>query len=309
MKIDVNSLKIESFIEFLVAEKNLSRNTIESYTGDLKQFFKILNNIEFSQVKEKHIKKYIYFLSEKFSGKSQSRKISCIKQFYLFLVNERECNSNPMINLNVPKNEKKLPKFLSEDEMKSLIDATYQDSSFQGIRTSLMVEVLYATGMRVSELVSLKISAFKDDFSSILILGKGNKQRFVPLTKQAKILCVNYLEKRKVFFQKRKFDSGFLFPSYSSKGHLTRNRFFQVLKKYAVKANIEKSLLSPHIIRHSFATHLLERGVDLRTIQSSLGHSDISTTQVYTHIQTKKLKKIIEDKHPLKSNIKNLIKS
>ena len=306
---NLNELRIESFLEFIIAEKYLSQNTQSAYKSDLKQFFDFFKQISFKNISETHLRKYINFLSENFKSKTHARKLSTIKQFYNFLIKEQECVINPVINFDNPKEGRKLPKFLSENDMKKLIDTCYKDNTLSGLRMSLMIEILYATGIRVSELVSLTIPAFKDDFSSLVINGKGNKQRYVHLTNKARMVCLKYLKNKNKYNLKSQKDVNFLFPSYSKLGHITRHRFFQLIKKYAVKAGIDEKSLSPHTIRHSFATHLLDRGVDLRTIQISLGHSDISTTQVYTHVQTKKLKSIIEDKHPLKKNFSKLIKS
>ena len=169
-----------------------------------------------------------------------------------------------------------------------------------------MLEILYATGIRISELVSLKVGDLSDDLSYMVILNKGERQRLIPLISKIKNLLKIYIEnlKQKSLEQNSKY----LFPSNSKSGYLTRNRFFQILKKVGVKAGIPSSDLSPHKIRHSFASHLLERGVDLRVIQESLGHKDISTTQIYTHVKTKKLRKILKENHSLQKNINKLIK-
>ena len=168
-----------------------------------------------------------------------------------------------------------------------------------------MLEIMYATGIRVSEMVSIKIGDLADDYSSVLILNKGKSQRVVPFISKVQIILKKFLDISKF---ENKDKSIFLFPSNSKLGHITRNRFFQILKDLALRSGIDKKNLSPHKIRHSFASHLLDRGVDLRIIQESLGHKDISTTQIYTHIKTKKLRKILEEKHSLKKNIKKLIK-
>ena len=302
-----DKLNIEEYIEFLLAEKNLSKNTRDSYLNDLNQFHKFFKDKFFDKITELDIKQYIEFLSSNYSSTTHARKLSTLKQYYSFLIDEKKCEYNPMLNFSFPKNKKRLPKVLSEDEINLLIDSSYDDHSDSGIRLSLMLEILYATGIRVSELVSLKVSYISEDFCSLLIFGKGDKERYVPLTKKAISSLKKYLSVRENFIKKHK-DNGFLFPSISKTGYLSRNRFFQILKTYANEKNFHPDQISPHIIRHSFATHLLDRGVDLRTIQSTLGHSDISTTQIYTHVQTKKLRKILEKKHPLKSNFKKLIK-
>ena len=192
--------------------------------------------------------------------------------------------------------------------MNKIFEVCHKDKSNFGLRLTTMIEILYATGIRVSELVNIKLSFFDEKFSNILILGKGNKERVIPVTETAKTVIKKYLAVRKNFLNSNVDDNGFLFPSTSKSNHITRHRFFQMLKNLSAKTNIPSSKLSPHVIRHSFATHLLDRGVDLRVIQMSLGHSDISTTQIYTHVQTKKLKEILETKHPLKKNFSKLIK-
>ncbi len=303
-------LILEDFHEYLVAQKNLSENTCNSYLGDLTNFFQFCSAKNIYDVSSEDLKKYINYISSKFSVKTHSRKLSSIKQFYFFLITDNKIKINPTVNISFPKTQRKLPKVLNEEQVKILIDSTYSDTSDKGIRFSAMLEIMYSTGIRVTELVSLKITSFKDDYSSILIFGKSKKERFVPLTKTAKDAILNYLKVRDNFVKKNiDFEKNFfLFPSSSNSKHLTRNRFFQLLKDHAKKINFSFKNLSPHVIRHSFASHLLDRGVDLRTIQTSLGHSDIGTTQIYTHVQTSKLKKILEKKHPLKKNIEKFSK-
>ncbi len=303
-----NLLEVENFIEFIVAQKNLSKNTCLSYNTDLLQFIKFIDNRLLVDVTENDINRFVVNLSKKFSGSTHSRKLSTLKQFYSFLHYEKKCIKDPTLNIDFPKNDKKLPKVLSEEEMSKLIEILYQDKSFKGIRLKTMVEIMYATGIRVTELVSLKISSFQNNFSSLIVMGKGNKERFVPLTSQAKIAVKEYLQIRKIFLNEQVNDEGFLFPSNSKNRFLSRNRFFQILKELSIKVNINPDRMSPHVIRHSFATHLLDRGVDLRIIQTSLGHSDISSTQIYTHVHSNKLKNIIENKHPLKVNLNKLAK-
>ena len=169
---------------------------------------------------------------------------------------------------------------------------------------SVMMEILYATGIRVSELVEMKNGDLSEDLSSVLINGKGGKQRVAPLFGKVKKVLKKYLYEK----QKFKLKSSFLFPSNSKSGHITRHRFFQLLKKLSLECGVDVSKVSPHTIRHTFASHLLERGVDLRVIQESLGHKDISTTQIYTHVQSKKIRKILEEKHSIKNELKKLIK-
>ena len=302
-----NLFKAELFLEFLAVQKNLSENTRNSYFFDIKGFLSFFRNIDLRSLEEKDLQNYFLEISKKNSSSTQSRKLTTLINFFDFLISEKICMKNPCLNINFPKLEKKIPRILSEKQVNDLIDKSYLNKSDHGIRLSLMLELLYSTGLRVSELVELKLSSIGDNFQSLLIRGKGGKQRYMPITEKTKIILERYLEVRKKNLQNKK-DLGFLFPSRGSKNHLTRNRFFQILKNLSSKVNISPERLSPHVIRHSFATHLLDRGVDLRTIQSSLGHSDISTTQIYTHVKTSKLREIIEKKHPLKKNINKLTK-
>ena len=303
-----NILLVDQYIEFLIVQRNLSKNSCFSYRTDLKQFLNFIGEKKLLYVDDSIVKKYILFLSSRYSVSSHARKLSVVKQFFNFLLNENKIIENRFLDLNSPKLEKKLPSVLSESEINMIFDEAYKDKSARGIRFITMMEIMYATGIRVSELVGLKIASLKEDFSSILILGKGKKERYVPLTETAKAATIEYLKVRENLIKNESKGSIFLFPTNSKSSHITRIRFFQILKGVCMKLTIDPNRVSPHVIRHSFATHLLDRGVDLRIIQTSLGHADISTTQIYTHVQTKKLKNIIENKHPLKSSINKLTK-
>ena len=303
-----NILLVNQYIEFLIVQRNLSKNSCFSYRTDLKQFLNFIGEKKLLYVDDSIVKKYILFLSSRYSVSSHARKLSVVKQFFNFLLNENKIIENRFLDLNSPKSEKKLPSVLSESEINMIFDEAYKDKSAKGIRFITMMEIMYATGIRVSELVGLKIASLKEDFSSILILGKGKKERYVPLTETAKAAIIEYLKVRENLIKNESKGSIFLFPTNSKSSHITRIRFFQILKGVCMKLTIDPNRVSPHVIRHSFATHLLDRGVDLRIIQTSLGHADISTTQIYTHVQTRKLKNIIENKHPLKSSINKLTK-
>jgi integrase/recombinase XerD len=303
-----NILLVDQYIEFLIVQRNLSKNSCFSYRTDLKQFLNFIGEKKLLYVDDSIVKKYILFLSSRYSVSSHARKLSVVKQFFNFLLNENKIIENRFLDLNSPKSEKKLPSVLSESEINMIFDEAYKDKSAKGIRFITMMEIMYATGIRVSELVGLKIASLKEDFSSILILGKGKKERYVPLTETAKAAIIEYLKVRENLIKNESKGSIFLFPTNSKSSHITRIRFFQILKGVCMKLTIDPNRVSPHVIRHSFATHLLDRGVDLRIIQTSLGHADISTTQIYTHVQTRKLKNIIENKHPLKSSINKLTK-
>jgi len=297
---------IEKYLENILTKKNVSNNTFASYKNDLQQFQRFFNLNEIENIDECKIKNYVNFLAKNYSTASHCRKLSSLKNFFTFLEEKKFIRYNFFDSTEFPKFKRTIPKILSEEQIKNIINLSYNDSTYKGIRLSLMLEMLYATGIRVSELVSLKVGNISDDYSFIIILNKGRKERIVPLISKVQNVLKKYL--KILQDNKAKSSKNYLFPSNSKSGHITRVRFFQILKKIGSKAFIDKELLSPHKVRHSFATHLLHRGVDLRLIQESLGHKDISTTQIYTHIQTKKLRKILTEKHSLKKNMSKLIK-
>ena len=302
---EVNYL-IEKYLENILTKKNVSKNTFMSYKNDLQQFQKFFNLNTIENVDEEKIKNYVNFLAKNYSTASHCRKLSSLKNFFIFLEEKNLIKYNFFDSTEFPKFKRTIPKILSEEQIKKIINLSYNDSTDKGIRFSLMLEMLYATGIRISELVSLKLADISDDHSFIIILNKGRKERIVPLISKVQNILKKYLNILQD--NKAKSNNNYLFPSNSKSGHITRIRFFQILQKIGSKALIDKELLSPHKVRHSFATHLLNRGVDLRLIQESLGHKDISTTQIYTHIQTKKLRKILTEKHSLKRNMSKLIK-
>ena len=302
---EVNYL-IEKYLENILTKKNVSKNTFMSYKNDLQQFQKFLNLNTIKNVDEGKIKNYVKFLAKNYSTASHCRKLSSLKNFFIFLEEKNLIKYNFFDSTEFPKFKRTIPKILSEKQIKKIINLSYNDSTDKGIRFSLMLEMLYATGIRISELVSLKLADISDDHSFIIILNKGRKERIVPLISKVQNILKKYLNILQN--NKAKSNKNYLFPSNSKSGHITRIRFFQILQKIGSKALIDKELLSPHKVRHSFAPHLLNRGVDLRLIQESLGHKDISTTQIYTHIQKKKLRKILTEKHSLKRNMSKLIK-
>ena len=297
---------IEKYIEFIFAQKNLAKNTVISYKNDLSEFARFIGHNDFLDLTINQLKGYVSHLSKNFSPSSHCRKLSSVKNFFLYLYDLKLVNNTPMDFIDFPKLPKKIPKFLSESEVNILIEKSYEDHSFRGLRRTLLIEILYATGIRVSELVSIRHGDITDNYSSIIIKGKGGKQRIVPLF--GKVISV--LKKYIGFLNKLKEQSNslFLFPSNSKLGHLTRNRFFQILKDLGEEINLDLKRISPHVLRHSFASHLLSRGVDLRIIQESLGHKDISTTQIYTHIQASKLRKILEKRTYVDDEIKKFKK-
>ncbi len=292
------ALLIESFLEMMMAERGSSSNTCQAYRRDLADFVRFSENssINIEKVTKKDVQDFLASLTGRgISARSSARKLSTLKQFYQFLFSEQIIPDNPVITIEGPKQTKSLPKFLTEQEMARLFETVQKDLSEQGARTAALLEISYAAGLRVSELVSLKISAIQKD-GTLIIKGKGGKERMVPLHRTAQEKIKNYLNIRHIFLGEGE-ESEWLFPSDGK--HLTRQRFGQILKELAIKANLDPAKISPHILRHSFASHMLHHGADLRVLQELLGHSDISTTQVYTHILDEKLKNIVTNKHPL----------
>jgi integrase/recombinase XerD len=290
---------LEKFLEILYVEKNLSKNSVISYQNDLREFVAFvgqrkLNNKLFSQYLENLGKR-------KLANNSYLRKTSSLRGFIKFLLKEEIISENPLKLIASVKKEKKIPKFLSPEEIVRILKYCEQDKN---LRILVLLEILYSTGLRVSELVSLKVSNLRFiDFERlkldevIYVIGKGNKERIAPLSEKAKQVLERYLKTNRENLLKK--ENIYLFPSTAKEGHLTRQRFGQILKELALQVGINPTKISPHIIRHSFATHLLENGLDLRSIQELLGHSNISTTEIYTHIMTNKLKDAVREHHPL----------
>jgi integrase/recombinase XerD len=305
-----DSLYIESFLEMMTVERNVASNTIISYKNDLQDFMNFCQKIpkSITNITIEDIRHYIIDLSkEKFDPKTIARRLSALRQFYQFLFNENIISDNPTLNIDLPKTSKILPGVLSEEEVNLLINTSYQDLTPEGIRLTAMLEVLYASGMRVSELVTLRTNdvQFKKNSEEakphIIIKGKGGKERLVVLHNKAVIAIEKYLQYLPLLTNNK--DEKCLFPSkISNEGHITRQYFGKLLKKLAINTGIDPSKLSPHKIRHSFATHLLNHGADLRVIQELLGHKDISTTQIYTHISNDQLKSVVYEMHPLAKN-------
>ncbi len=302
--------KVELFFEKIRAEDGLSSNTIKSYRNDLEllQEFLDLKKISITKASQDDLKKYLRFLADQnFRNSSISRKISCFKHFYRFLLDEKSISENPTRNLESPKKMVNLPKMLSENEIDKLFEILKNSESKKDIRLLAMVEIMYSSGLRVSELVSLPISCVQKEGNSfrdyLFVLGKGNKERIAALNQSSLEALKNYLKIRNSGSNK---NSKWLFVGKSLKNnndsHVTRQAFNKSLKELAQKANIDKERVHPHVLRHSFATHLLNKGADLRVLQELLGHCDISTTQIYTHVMDSKLKELVFQHHPLKKS-------
>lgn len=317
---------IKHFLNKIRAEDGLALNTIISYGKDLELFSNFLekNNILIIDISKDDLKNYLEFLHQNnLTHASISRKISCLKNFYRFLEEENLIKTSPAINLHSPKKEIKLPKFLTEEEIFKLLNFINNDKSEFGIKLSSMLEILYSAGLRVSELVSLPISAIgeiedqngnKTLRNYLIVKGKGNKERIAALNKTTIKKIIEYIDfRKKSGFEKSKWLFVGTFRSSKKQDkirlnqtknlindkHITRQRFHQMLKELAVKSGIDPSKVHPHIIRHSFATHLLNNGIDLRVLQELMGHSDISSTEIYTHILDAKKQDLVLKKHPL----------
>ena len=289
---------VNQFINYLDVERGLAQNTLESYGRDLHQFENYLQNSNMGMLKDSNrtiIITYLGSLQSKGRAVSTiSRNLAAIKSFYQYLVRERYLENDPAAKLESPKIEKKLPKVLTISEVEELLK---QPSSLlpTGLRDKAMLELLYATGIRVSELISLNISDVNLEMGYIKCYGKGAKERIVPLGSIA-VKCVqDYLNKGRSKLI-RTYEEAALFVNHHG-NRLTRQGFWKIIKKYAHEASIDKEI-TPHTLRHSFATHLLENGADLRSVQKMLGHADISTTQIYTHVTNNHLKEVYDKTHP-----------
>ena len=301
---------IEKFLEAKYAEAGLSENSIFAYSRDLEKVSIRINKPLLNATQTELEKYFVHLEKLGYSQSTRARHLSSIKQFFKFCVEAGYMSNDPSSQLSGPKSAKSLPKTLTLEEVDALLKVakTHGQTEFQRARNECLMELLYASGMRISELMSLPVSTARGRPKMILIKGKGGKERLVPLSPPA----LNALD-RWLKFRDKKEDlsiktglktSNFLFPSNSKNGHLTRNWFFNKIKSWAIEAGIRSESVSPHTIRHAFATHLLGNGADLRVIQTILGHSDIATTEIYTHIVNDKLKSTLEDHHPLSTKSK-----
>lgn len=306
---------VDSFLDMLTTERGAALNTRHAYWRDLADvslYLRKERNTDVDKATTEDIQAYLKDLSEKTHTKGSNkgkiavrtvaRRLSALRQFYRFLVSEEIREDDPTTTIDSPKQGRTLPKTLSEDEVTALITTAGEPGTPESVRLVCLLEMLYATGLRVSELVGLPMSAIGEASQFLMISGKAGRERMVPLSDPAQKAIANYLNIRKRFVgsdDQGKQDK-WLFPSRTSdSGHLTRQRFAQLLKDLARAAEVDEDRVSPHVLRHAFATHLLSHGADLRSVQKMLGHADIATTQIYTHMVGDKLKKTVEDKHPL----------
>ncbi len=290
---------LAQFLEMLAAEKGRAQNSLAAYSRDLNHFLEH-TNASFLTVADEDIRQYLAFLyKEGLKVGTVARRLSAIRQLYLFLYRDGIRADNPAANIESPRLEQPLPKILSKEDIDRLLDTAEEKSQsgkMENLRLHALMETLYATGLRVSELVTLPKRSVGPDTSMIMVRGKGGRERMVPLGNKARLALLGYM---KALTGKDKSDSGYLFPSRGVEGHITRRRVGQMLKDLAVEAGVMPSSVSPHKLRHAFATHLLAHGADLRAVQQMLGHADISTTQIYTHVLEERLKNLVLTKHPL----------
>ena len=283
---------LRSFLNYLLVDKGLSNNTAKAYEADISSFFQWLDNedLKYKNLQEDHINQYISFLFQrKMRSSSVNRKISSIKSFYIFLVKRNFVKNSPLNDLVTPKQEKYLPESMSEAEVDKLLNSPDVANKIEN-RDKAMIEMLYATGMRISELVNLKITDVDMKRCVVKVFGKGSKERLVPFGETALDSLKSYLNDREQSSSKEIF--------LSNRGKkMTRVAFWQRVKIYLIRENLKNSI-SPHTLRHAFATHLLNRGADLRSVQLLLGHSDLSTTQIYTHIAKQRLSDVLKKHHP-----------
>jgi integrase/recombinase XerD len=305
---------INLFLDMLAAEQGAGPNTLDAYRRDLADFSEFLarSGQAFAGAETQGLRDYLADLDARgFKSSSVARRLSAMRHLFRFLLNERVRSDNPAAILSGPKRGRGLPKVLSIADVDRLLThakaltQTPEASALQRLRAMrlyCLLEVLYATGLRVSELVALPLSASRRDARMIVVRGKGDKERLVPLNEPSRQAMADYLaaiEALKSGKKQKAAGSKWLFPSFGESGHLTRQHFARDLKELAASAGLAPRLVSPHVLRHAFASHLLHNGADLRIVQTLLGHTDISTTQIYTHVVEERLKSLVRDLHPL----------
>ena len=310
-----NHLKyLVRFLEMLSAERGAAQNTLDSYERDLTSFINYCegNRDELLEVTKSELKNYIHHLSEQgLATATRSRSISALRQFYRFLHAEGIIKDDPAQTLRGPQKSRSLPKTLSVAEVEKLLEtarmrcetaarSSGDNNRLKAARLYCLLEILYATGLRVTELVAMPRATLQGDDRALTITGKGGRQRLVPLNQPARDAIAGYLQAEADYLDGLPATSPWLFPSRSKHGHFTRQRLGQELKGLAEDVGLNPEKVSPHILRHAFASHLLDRGADLRSVQQLLGHADITTTQIFTHVLEERLKRLVNDHHPLR---------
>ncbi|HUB14427.1 MAG TPA: tyrosine recombinase [Acetobacteraceae bacterium] len=286
---------VEAFLEMLAAERGAARNTLAAYEADLSDFasFALTRGQAVAGADSSVLQAYMAWLGAAgLSARTAARRLSALRQFHRFLLREGLRADDPTALLDTPRLPQALPKYLAEDEVDALLKAASGKPGRQGMVALAALEILYASGMRISELLSLPRSALAGDAALLLIRGKGGKERIVPLTDAAKRAAAALVAETGK-------DCRFLFPGRDKRRAMTRQGFFLLLKQVALAAGLDPARVSPHVLRHSFASHLLARGADLRSLQTLLGHADIATTQIYTHVLSERLQRLVEAHHPL----------
>ena len=293
---------LERFLEALASEKGVAQNTLIAYQRDIQDWIAFLKERSVCSADAKDAERYVAtLLARELKSTSICRHVSALRQFYLFLLSEKYVTEQPFLNFALQAH-KPLPRVLNVSEMRDLLMAAQRDATPEGRRLWALAELLYATGLRVSELVTLPLTTIahlltSPDPSAFLVAGKGGHERMVFLTAQAVEALRAYLTIRPLFTKPA--NNAYLFASSGKERHLTRQRVGQLLKDLAIRANIHPERVSPHVLRHAFATHLLSQGVDLISLQALLGHRDISTTQIYTHVDQRRLTEVMTKYHPL----------
>lgn len=296
-----DSPQLDAFLEMLAAERNASLNTQIAYRRDLGDFaaFLVRRRRRLHEAEAADVRAYLARMERAgLTARTSARRLSALRQFHRFLVAENIRSDDPMSAIDSPRLGRSLPKILGEKEVGALIAAAKSKPGPEGARLVAFLEVLYAAGLRVSELVGLPLAAISRDGRFLTVRGKGDKERLVPVGEPAQDAIAAYKAVRGEFLAEGR-TSKFLFPSRAASGHLTTARVAQLMKELAAKAGIDPRRLSPHVLRHAFATHMIDHGADLRSVQQMLGHADIATTQIYTHVARERLQRLVGEHHPL----------
>jgi len=292
----------DAFLEMMAVERAAASNTLKAYEKDLADAagFLARRGADLSNAPAEAIEAYFLDLGARgLAPATAARRRAAVRQFYRFVLEEGWRTDDPSRRVDAPKRGRPLPKIIKREDIERLIAAALGSGEADGLRLACMVEVLYAAGLRVSELVGLPLAALARDPAYLIVKGKGGKERLAPLNAPARAAVKAYLKVRPAFLPKGDKANPWLFPSRGAGGRLTARRFAQMLDTAAIKAALDADTISPHVLRHAFATHLLEGGADLRVVQTLLGHADISTTQIYTHVATDRLSAVVKSKHPL----------
>ena len=300
------SRRLEAFLEMLAAERGAARLTLAAYRNDLADLarFVAAREMALEDADAAALHDYLAAITtRRLAPRTLARRLSAMRQFFRFLISDGSRLDDPTAGLDTPRLGRPLPKILGEAEVERLIAAAASWPDEEGVRLRCLLELLYATGLRVSELIGLPLAGAQRDPRFLLVRGKGGRERVVPLSAPARQALAAYLDCRSSFLPQGRPPNPkmarWLFPSRGEDGHLTRQRCGQLLKELALSAGLDPARLSPHVLRHAFASHLLDHGADLRSVQQMLGHADIATTQIYTHVQSERLRRLVESAHPL----------